>query len=146
THAPSFLDGFLPEGTEVGEDGDVWAFMTPAMTSGDVAVTGAGEILGAFSDDEATQKVLTYLSTPEWANNHVSLGGVVSAKYGLDPNAAQSPILQESIRILQDENTSFRFDASDLMPGAVGAGTFWKGMVAWINGTSTAEVVEQIET
>lgn len=146
THAPSFLDGFLPEGTEVGEDGDVWAFMTPGMTSGDVAVTGAGEILGAFSDDEATQKVLTYLSTPEWANNRVSLGGVVSANNGLDPDAAQSAILQESISILQDPDTTFRFDASDLMPGAVGAGTFWKGMVAWVNGTSTDEVLQQIET
>src|SRR5690606_5445963 len=99
-----------------------------------------------FSDDEATQKVLTYLSTPEWANNRVSLGGVVSANNGLDPEAAQSAILQESISILQDPDTTFRFDASDLMPGAVGAGTFWKGMVAWVNGTPTGEVLEQIES
>jgi len=146
THAPSFLDGFLPDGTEVGEDGDVWAFMTPGMTEGETAVTGAGEIIGAFSDDEATQKVLAYLSTPEWANNRVSLGGVVSANTGLDPDSAQSPILQESIKILQDDETTFRFDGSDLMPGAVGAGTFWKGMVAWVNGSPTQEVLEQIET
>ena len=31
-------------------------------------------------------------------------------------------------------STVFRFDGSDLMPGAVGAGTFWQGMVAWIGG------------
>jgi alpha-glucoside transport system substrate-binding protein len=32
------------------------------------------------------------------------------------------------------ESTVFRFDGSDQMPGAVGAGTFWKGMTAWISG------------
>jgi alpha-glucoside transport system substrate-binding protein len=28
-----------------------------------------------------------------------------------------------------------RFDASDLMPGEVGAGSFWKGMVDYVNGS-----------
>jgi alpha-glucoside transport system substrate-binding protein len=31
------------------------------------------------------------------------------------------------------------------MPGAVGAGTFWKGMVDWINGTPQEEVLTSIE-
>ena len=30
--------------------------------------------------------------------------------------------------------TTFLFDGSDPMPGAVGAGTFWKDMTAWITG------------
>ncbi|MEM8863264.1 MAG: fasciclin domain-containing protein, partial [Chloroflexota bacterium] len=30
--------------------------------------------------------------------------------------------------------TSVRFDASDLMPGEVGAGTFWTGMTSYVNG------------
>ncbi|HKL20191.1 MAG TPA: hypothetical protein VJ904_00210, partial [Tichowtungia sp.] len=34
--------------------------------------------------------------------------------------------------ILQNA-TTFRFDASDLMPGPVGAGTFWTEMTAWVN-------------
>lgn len=146
THQASFLSGFYPEGTKVAEDGDVWAFILPGETEGETTVTGGGEIVGAFSDSEATQQVLEYLSSPEWANARVSLGGVVSANSGLDPESAQDPILQETIKILQDEETTFRFDASDLMPGAVGAGTFWKGMVAWINGDPTDAVLEQIET
>ena len=146
THQASFLSGFFPEGTEIAEDGDVWAFMLPGESADDSAVTGAGEIVGAFSDSAATQQVLAYLSSPEWANSRVSLGGVTSANNGLDPANAQDPILQETIKILQDPETTFRFDASDLMPGAVGAGTFWKGMVAWVNGDSTDQVLEQIET
>ena len=30
--------------------------------------------------------------------------------------------------------TTFRFDGSDLMPGGVGAGTFWTGMVDYAGG------------
>ena len=146
THQASFLSGFYPEGTEVAEDGDVWAFILPGETEGDVTVTGGGEIVGAFSDSEATQQVQAYLSSPEWANARVSLGGVVSANSGLDPESAQDPILQETVKLLQDPETTFRFDASDLMPGAVGAGTFWKGMVDWVNGASTDDVLTQIET
>ncbi|GAA1139770.1 MULTISPECIES: ABC transporter substrate-binding protein [Microbacterium] len=146
THQASFLSGFYPKGTDISPEGDVWAFMLPGETEGETTVTGGGEIVGAFSDSEATQKVLAYLSSPEWANSRVSLGGVTSANNGLDPENAKDPILQETIKILQDKDTTFRFDGSDLMPGAVGAGTFWKGMVAWINGDSTDAVLTQIQT
>ncbi|TFB99504.1 ABC transporter substrate-binding protein [Cryobacterium mannosilyticum] len=146
THQASFFDGFITDaGGKVGPDGDVWAFITPAAEAGGQAVTGGGEIVGAFSDDADTQKVQAYLSSADWANSRVSLGGVISANKGLDPANAKSPILQQAIKILQDPKTTFRFDASDLMPGSVGAGTFWKGMVNWINGTPTDEVLTSIE-
>ena len=51
----------------------------------------------------------------------------------------------ESIEILQDPETTFRFDGSDLMPGAVGADSFWKGIVAWVSGDDTETVVDEIE-
>jgi alpha-glucoside transport system substrate-binding protein len=146
THQASFFDGFLTDaGATVGPDADIWAFVTPPVEEGETAVTGGGEIVGAFSNDEETVKVQEYLSSPEWANSRVALGGVISANKGLDPANAQSPILQQAIEILQDPNTTFRFDASDLMPGAVGAGTFWKGMVDWVNGSPQEEVLTSIE-
>jgi len=147
THQASFFDGFLSDaGGTVAEDGDVWAFITPGTEAGASAVTGGGEIVGAFSNDEDTQKVQEYLSSADWANSRVSLGGVISANKGLDPSNASSAILTQAITILQDPDTTFRFDASDLMPGAVGTGTFWSGMVDWINGGSTDEVTKSIES
>jgi len=146
THQASFYDGFLTDaGGKVAEDGDVWAFITPAEEAGASAVTGGGEIVAAFSNDEDTIKVQEYLSSGDWANSRVKLGGVISANKGLDPANASSAILSQAITILQDENTTFRFDASDLMPGAVGSGTFWTGMVDWINGASTDDVLASIE-
>lgn len=149
THQASFFDGFLTDpangNATVGPDADIWAFITPSAEAGGSAVTGGGEIVAAFSNDADTNKVLEYLSSPEWANSRVKLGGVISANNGLDPASASSPILQEAIKVLQDPKTTFRFDASDLMPGVVGAGSFWTGMVDWINGKSTDEVLKNID-
>lgn len=147
-HQASFYDGFITDaGGTVAEDGDIWAFLMPPFEAGaeGAVVTGGGEIVGAFDDSESTVKVQEYLSSPEWANSRVALGGVISANNGLDPANASSEILSAAIEILQDPATTFRFDASDLMPSSVGAGTFWKGMIDWVNGTPTATVLEQIE-
>ena len=42
--------------------------------------------------------------------------------------------------------TTFRFDGSDLMPGAIGAGTFWTGMVDYTNGKSAKDVADAIQS
>ena len=145
-HQASFYEGFITDaGGTVGEDAGIWAFITPGTEAGANAVTGGGEIVGAFSNDADTIKVQEYLASADWANSRVSLGGVISANKGLDPSNASSAILSQAIETLQDPNTTFRFDASDLMPGVVGAGTFWTGMVDWVNGTSTDDVLDAIE-
>lgn len=40
----------------------------------------------------------------------------------------------------------FRFDGSDLMPKEVGSGSFWTGMVGWVNGSKTSQqAADEIE-
>ncbi len=76
----------------------------------------------------------------------MKLGGVISANKGLDPANAQTELDKLSIAApAGSENTVFRFDGSDLMPGAVGSNSFWKGIVAWINGTPAKQVADSIE-
>jgi alpha-glucoside transport system substrate-binding protein len=42
--------------------------------------------------------------------------------------------------------TSFRFDGSDLMPGAVGSGSFWKSMTDYVSGSIDEETaLKQID-
>ncbi len=65
-------------------------------------------------------------------------GGWVSANNGLDIANLTSPIDKLSAEILQDPEAVFRFDGSDQMPGAVGAGSFWTEMTAWITGAEHA--------
>ena len=148
-HQASFYDGFVQDpkngNATVGPDADIWAFITPGVEAGAPAVTGGGEIVAAFANDADTAKVQAYLSSPEWANSRVSLGGVISANTGLDESSTKSLILKEAIRLLKDPNTTFRFDASDAMPGVVGAGSFFFGIVDWINGKDVEEVLSTID-
>ncbi|TQM63651.1 carbohydrate ABC transporter substrate-binding protein (CUT1 family) [Klugiella xanthotipulae] len=145
-HQASFYEAQWPEGTTVAKDGDVWAFLLPSEEAdAGKSVTGGGEFVAAFNDNKATAALQTYMSSALWANNRVSLGGVISANKGLDPDNAQSEIGKEAVRILQDPDTVFRFDASDLMPAAVGSASFWKGMVNWVNGESTDSVLTSID-
>jgi alpha-glucoside transport system substrate-binding protein len=145
----SFYAANWPEGTKVAEDGDVWAFYFPAVDPAKgKPVLGGGEFIAAFADRPEVQAFQTYLSSAEWANNKAKAtpnGGWVSANKGLDVNNLVSPLDKLSAQILQDPKAQFRFDGSDQMPGAVGAGTFWKGMTDWITGKSDTDVLNYIE-
>ena len=49
--------------------------------------------------------------------------------------------LTQSIAKIAYTSSGIRFDGSDSMPGAVGAGSFWKGMVAYTTGQSDLDSV-----
>ncbi len=145
----SFYGAQWPEGTELGEDKDIWAFYLPS-TSDDFGkpVLGGGEFVAAFADRPEVQAFQTYLSTDTWANEKAKAtpgGGWVSANKGLDVNNLAGPIDKLSAETLQDPEAVFRFDASDLMPGAVGSGSFWKEMTSWITGKSSQDALTAIE-
>ena len=147
----SFYAANWPEGTDVAEDGDVFAFYLPTDRARSSAspVLGGGEFVTAFSDDTEVQALQTYLSGRVWANEKAKAtpnGGCVSANKGLDIANLASPIDQLSVEILQDPDAVFRFDGSDQMPGEVGAGSFWKEMTAWITGQSTEDTLDNIES
>jgi alpha-glucoside transport system substrate-binding protein len=149
-HQASFYEGFWKKAdgsaVKVAPEGDVYAFLLPPVSAdAGSAVTGGGELVGAFDSSDEITAVLSYLSSDTWANNRVKLGGVISANTGLDPANAGSDILKQSVETLQDPKTVFRFDGSDLMPGAVGTDSFWKGIVSWLSGDSTQKTVDTIE-
>jgi len=145
----SFQAANWGEGVEVGEDGDVFAFYLPVVSEEfGKPVLGAGNFAVAFDDRPEVQAFQTYVSSDVWANEKGKAtpnGGFVSANTGLDVANVASAIDQLSVEILQDPESVFRFDGSDLMPGAVGAGSFWKEITAWITGKSTKETLSAIE-
>jgi alpha-glucoside transport system substrate-binding protein len=142
----SFYANQWPNGTKVDKDGDVYAFYFPAVDpSKGKPVLGGGEFVAAFADRPEVQAVQTYLASADWATSRAKLGAWVSANKGVDINAFESPIDKLSVQILQDPNSVFRFDGSDLMPGVVGAGTFWKEMIKWVNGEDTKAALDAIE-
>ncbi len=144
----SFYQANWPEGTTVAEDGDVFAFYLPGKDAETKPLLGGGEFATAFSDREEVQAFQAYLTSPEWSNAKAkaSTAGWLSANKELDPANLKSPIDQLAFELLTDDATVFRFDGSDLMPGAVGAGSFWTGMTDWIAlDKSSKEVLDTIE-
>jgi alpha-glucoside transport system substrate-binding protein len=137
-----------PQGTQVTQTGDAYAFYLPSDDASSKPVEGGGEFVAAFNKNPVTEAFQTYVSTDVWANEKAKAtpdGGWVSANKGLDVSNLTSPIDQLSAQILQDPKAVFRFDASDSMPAAVGSGTFWKEMVNWVSGQSTKETLDNIE-
>jgi alpha-glucoside transport system substrate-binding protein len=145
----SFYAAQWPEGTDVSEDGDVFAFYLPTTNEENgQPVLGGGEFVAAFDSRPEVQAFQTYLSTPVWANEKAIAtpgGGWVSANTGLEIANLTSEIDQLSAEIFQNPDAIFRFDGSDQMPSAVGAGSFWKEMTSWITGQDTEQTLGNIE-
>jgi alpha-glucoside transport system substrate-binding protein len=134
----------IDKSLKVGPDGDVFAFklppVDPSVTSDEVE--GGGEFTTAFADRPEVQAVQTYLSSPEWATSRVKVAaGWVSANSGVPASAYSDPIDQLSAKYLTDQNATFRFDASDLMPAAVGSGAEWKEFTNWFGQGKSIDAV-----
>ncbi len=148
SRAANFYQTQWKPGTTVAPDGDVYAFYLPTDQTDIKPVEVGAEFVAAFNDRPEVKAFQTYLSSADWANNKAKAtpdGGWVSANTGLDPNNLATEFDKLSAQILADPKAVARFDASDLMPGKVGAGTFWTGMVKWITGEDTNKVLTEIE-
>jgi alpha-glucoside transport system substrate-binding protein len=144
----SFYEAQWPAGTKVGPAGDVNAFYLPAMgTQFGNPVEGGGEFVVAFASRPEVAAVQTYLSSADWASSRVKIAtGWVSANNGVDKSLYTDPIDQISVKYLTDPTATFRFDASDLMPAAVGAGKEWSQMTAWFGqNKDTTAVLDSID-
>ncbi len=142
----SFYSAFMPEGTPFadGSEGAVDVFYFPAI-NGDRPVLGAGTLVAAFDDNEATMMVAEYMAGAEYATARQTaqtalkgggLSGFLSAAEGQDQGVYQA--LELSFLDILATAEVVRFDASDLMPAAVGAGTFWSEGTAAVNGDQDA--------
>ena len=126
--------------TPVRTGGVVSAFLLPAVetdsTSNPVLV--GGDYLVALKVSDASTAVMSYLTSPVWAQTRLSLGGVASANHGVDAAGASSPVAQEASRILQSRQSVVRIDASDMMPSAVGTQVMWGALTKWARGEASS--------
>ncbi len=138
-HQASFIPSFFPEGTELGVDADFFYF--PAYESKDLGkpVLGAGTLFSITSDSDAARVFIEWLKTPIAHEVWMARSGLLTAHTGVNIDAYANDPLKKQGEILLNA-TTFRFDGSDLMPGAIGAGTFWTGMVDFVGGADAAAV------
>ena len=140
----SFIPAFFPEGTKAGEDVDFFYF--PAYASKDLGkpVLGAGTLAAITKDTPASRVFIEWLQTPIAHEIWMAQGGLLTALKTVNTDAYANAALKKQGEILLNA-TTFRFDGSDLMPGKIGAGAFWTGMVDYAGGKDAGEVAKGIQ-
>jgi len=140
-----FASSFFPEDSVMGEDVDF--FYLPSYDSKDLGnpVLGAGTIVAMPKENEAAAALMEYLTTPLAQEIWMAEGGFLTPHTGVNNDLFASETQRRQAEILQNADT-FRFDGSDLMPGGVGAGAFWTGMVDYVSGDSAEDVADDIES
>jgi alpha-glucoside transport system substrate-binding protein len=140
----SFYSGIWPDGTTIGDNGKVNIFYLPSAGKTKYML-GAGDVIAAGTNKPETMDAILYSGSNEYFAGYIAKG-----RKDLTPNKTfdtakfQDPTTKKFADLLKSSDV-FRFDASDLMPGAVGAGTFWTEATKWITGQSTDDTLANIE-
>ncbi|MBN9038412.1 MAG: carbohydrate ABC transporter substrate-binding protein [Rhizobiales bacterium] len=140
----SFIPSFFPDGTELGTDADF--FYLPPIASANLGkpVLGAGTLAMITRDSPAARAFIDFLKLPLAHELWMAQSGFLTPLKTVNVDAYANDTLKKEGQILSDA-TTFRFDGSDLMPGKIGAGAFWTGMVDLVGGKSPQDVAAEIQ-
>ena len=144
-HQASFIPSFFPEGTKMGEDADFFYFPTYASKPElGKPVLGAGTLFTITKDSKAARAFIDFLKLPLAHELWMADGGFLTPLKSANPAAYANDAARKQGEIMATAST-FRFDGSDLMPGKIGAGAFWTGMVDFVGGKSSADTGAEIQ-
>lgn len=119
-----FVGGVISGETDAQPQEDFAVFAFPAIGDSGPAVMGGGDVMVMFKDNPAARALMQYLATPEAAQIWAEKGGFSSPNQNLDTSVYPDEFTQQTAGELAQAET-FRFDMSDLMPGAFGSGDFF---------------------
>jgi len=127
-----------------GEDFDFFPF-PPIDSQYGLPALGAADMFAMFNDTPEARAFMEYIVSPEAQEIWVGELGKLSANKRVNPAAYPDDLTRKAAKILSEAST-FRFDGSDLMPSAVGAGSFWTGILDYVSGIPITKVLMTIET
>ncbi|MCM2291370.1 ABC transporter substrate-binding protein [Allorhizobium sp. BGMRC 0089] len=144
-HQASFITSYFPQGTEIGRDVDF--FPTPNYASKPELgnpVEGGGTLAMVTKDSPAARAFIDFLKNPISAEVWMAQKNFLTASKLVNQAAYANPQMKKMGKIIMDA-TTFRFDGSDMMPGKIGTGAFWTGMVDYEGGKSADDVAKTIQ-
>jgi alpha-glucoside transport system substrate-binding protein len=145
----SFINAFFPEGTEAGVDYD-W-FPLPPIDQEGTLFAGEFAVIGtAGNRPEVTDFLTKFMDQPiQCGMGGVEASSRISPNINVGPDCYANQILADASVVLTDAlaGGTGRFDASDMMPAEVGSGSFWTGMVRYMQEgpDSMQDVLDEIE-
>lgn len=136
----SFITGFFPKTVQKNLDSQVGVFgLPPATAGGDNPVEGGGDTASIYKDSPAARKVMKLLAATDLGTTAAANGSSFISPHKDFPLSTYPLKTTQSIAKVAYDASGFAFDASDAMPTAVGSGTFWKDMTAWIAGQESLD-------
>lgn len=133
----NFITSFFPNDLVAGVDYDF--FYLPGIDPQyGRPVLVAGDIYAMFNDRPEVRAVMQFFATGASVEAWVKAGGAISPHKDSQLSWYSNLVDRKVAEVIQNA-TSVRFDGSDLMPGAVGAGSFWKHMTAYVSGAETLD-------
>ncbi|MBD2112070.1 MULTISPECIES: ABC transporter substrate-binding protein [Cyanophyceae] len=142
-HQASFIVEFLPETVEPGVNLSVFPLPPMDPAQGNAVILG-GIVFGVFNDTPAVRALMAYLATPEPHAIWAGLGSYISPHRQVSLDAYPDDLTRRQAEILQNADV-LRFDGADLMPGAIGTGAFWSGIVDYVDGQDLDTVLSDID-
>ena len=144
-HQASFVPSFFPEGTKVGTDADFFYMPTyAAKPELGKPVLGAGTLVTIAKESPAAKAFVQFLQTPIAHEVWMAQSSFLTPYKGVNVDTYANEQMKRQGEILTTA-TSFGFDGSDLMPGKIGAGAFWTGMIDFVGGKSAEAVATDIQ-
>jgi len=143
----NFATTFYPEDVQADLDGAVGTFYFPTYEGGydGQPLLGGGDLAATFNgEDEEVQEVMAFLTSDQFGAQWAAAGGWLSPHATFDASNYADETTRAIAQLAADADV-FRFDGSDLMPAAVGSGSFWTEMVKWQSGQSTQDTLDAIE-
>lgn len=139
----NFITSFFPKDVTLIEDVDF--FPTPDIDPQYAnALLVAGDIFAMLNDTPESRQLMAYMATPTPHEIWAAEGNFLSANKQVDLSVYPDEISRKEAELLTSA-AIVQFDGSDAMPGAVGTGTFWSGVMNFVAGSSAKEVTDQIE-
>jgi len=142
TFIKSFILNYDPN-LKPGEDFSFFSFPSIDPEYGTPAL-GAADMFAVFNNTPEAQALMRYLATAGAQEIWVVQLGKLSANKRVNPGAYPDDLTRRAAEILASAQT-FRFDGSDLMPAAVGSGSFWSGILDYVGGEDLDSVLKRIE-
>lgn len=143
----NFVTGFLPEDILANMDEELGVFAMPTWEGGfeGQPILGGGDLAALFTLNDDSVALMKFLTAPEFGAEWAQAGGWLSPHRTFDASHYADETTRRVAEIAANAEV-FRYDGSDVMPNAVGGGSFWTGMVEWLNGSKTAQqVCDEIE-
>ena len=141
----NFITGFFPEAVQQNLDAMVGLFGFPQIEpQWGTPALGGGDQFVMFNDRPEVRQFMEFLATWESGIAWARTGGALFPYRNQDLSAYPTALERAQAELLLEAKV-FRFDASDLMPAEVGAGTFWTGMVDYVSGVPLDRVLDDIE-